>query len=1121
MSGALGSIARIGLTAAGYYFGGPLGAFVGSTAGSLLFPEKLPGAEGPRLGPDQGMTAASIGVGIPILFGTIDVNGIVIQDLGRVEHEETEGGKGASSQEVTTYSYTRTYAVLLADCSGDRPIAGILRIWRNAKLVMDLRPQQPGEEDDDYTVRQAATLGFLDKCAIYLGTDDQLPDPVLEAAVGVGLQPAYRHRAYIVLYDEDVTDNGGRTSQWKFEVNGTFSNSTVIEYTVGMLYPWLVEVDPRNPLNQHLYRNYLAPADPYATSQADAIVAMLAEGGDPAAGEPYTSAQYTNLIGWSLRASPDGDAVRVMYPAGAPDGAEDRAWLGLHFNQVLPSHPTLTYEIVLDDGVGGGIVCRNMLANAVSVGSGNFWWAGYQAIGDIDTASYQFGMFELRDFDAGSESGQLLVNNCINYPPDEGAHFPRAGLYYDGLLEAVRYPSAPTNPCDGRPALPENPDFCVLSDGSVIKDQPWVYTAGSFKYLRGYVIATGSEGLGYVAGEIISTPLGPVLPVGHANDTMAFWQAARDAAILAGESIPSTFDAQGDGNRRLTYPVLEDHAYTRTLESSEGVPLPVTLASIVTEICRRCRLSADRIDVQDLDETVPGYRVDRAGTSGRGAIDPLRQYGYFDCVDSDVLRFPTRGKAIVATLDEDTLGAHEPGQQAPEMVTPNRVEDVELPRKVLVRYPMPHADYNVGAQESPRQVSRGVSTAQVDVPIAMGDDKAKQMSDVLLGEVWIGRETYKLPITPRWLGLEAADAIEIPIGAETQRAVITSITGGFPGVLQAEAKRDDQSIYISTAAGVASGIRPQELGIAGLTLFAMIDGPAFDDGEDDAGFYVAAYGTGTRWRGASLYESTDAGANYSRVLSVANASTMGTIDEALPAGPWQIWDEVNTLTVTLGAGTLESRTTVAVLNGANAAFVGAPGRWELIQFRTATLVAPGQYDLSGLLRGRRGTEWAIGYSQAGDTFVLCSTLSRVTKSSSSIGQARLYKMVTSRTLIEAAEAEAFSAAGVALECYAPAHVTASRDAGGDITFHVTRRARLGPEWIDYADVPLHEDSERYSIDILDGADVVRVIESSTPDVLYSAADQTDDFGAPQSSVDVVAYQLSATVGRGYSTEATV
>ena len=45
--------------------------------------------------------------------------------------------------------------------------------------------------------------------------------------------------------------------------------------------------------------------------------------------------------------------------------------------------------------------------------------------------------------------------------------------------------------------------------------------------------------------------------------------------------------------------------------------------------------------------------------------------------------------------------------------------------------------------------------------------------------------------------------------------------------------------------------------------------------------------------------------------------------------------------------------------------------------------------------------------------------------------------------------------------------------------------------------------------------------TSTPSVLYAAADEIADFGAPQTALDMRVTQVSATVGRGFSVEATL
>ena len=67
------------------------------------------------------------------------------------------------------------------------------------------------------------------------------------------------------------------------------------------------------------------------------------------------------------------------------------------------------------------------------------------------------------------------------------------------------------------------------------------------------------------------------------------------------------------------------------------------------------------------------------------------------------------------------------------------------------------------------------------------------------------------------------------------------------------------------------------------------------------------------------------------------------------------------------------------------------------------------------------------------------------------------------------------------------------------------------------DVPLAEDSEAYEVEIRDGSTVKRTLTTSTTSVLYTAAQQTADWGAPLGpgqSLSIRIYQLSALIGRG-------
>jgi hypothetical protein len=222
--------------------------------------------------------------------------------------------------------------------------------------------------------------------------------------------------------------------------------------------------------------------------------------------------------------------------------------------------------------------------------------------------------------------------------------------------------------------------------------------------------------------------------------------------------------------------------------------------------------------------------------------------------------------------------------------------------------------------------------------------------------------------------------------------------------------------------------------------------------------------------------------------------------------------------VQLVRGSFAGDTPLNVLNGTNALLVGS----ELIQFTTAVQNADGSWTLSGLLRGRRGTEWAIASHAAGDLVLMPSTgVQRIQDRLAIVGQLHFKKGVTAGQDPSTVSAQDFTIAGNDLKPYAPVHIAGTRDGSNNLTATWIRRTRVGWMNLSQDPVPLSEDSEAYSINILNGSTVVRTITASSPTVAYSAADQTTDFGSAQASVSMKVYQMSAQVGRGFAGAAVV
>lgn len=551
----------------------------------------------------------------------------------------------------------------------------------------------------------------------------------------------------------------------------------------------------------------------------------------------------------------------------------------------------------------------------------------------------------------------------------------------------------------------------------------------------------------------------------------------------------------------------------------------VSIGSIVRDICARVGLTS--VITTDMDFiNVDGYAVTRV-MPARSAIDPLRSIGFFDPVEVDgAFKLVARGHDPQGLLKTDDMGACLTGSDPPPAVTTRKILDTDLPRSVRVTYVAPSRDYEDGQQSSqPRVNTLAVNDVDVQLVAAISDDQAAQIADILQADAWVSRWTHEIAVDREWLGLVPTDVILAPIEDRIYRLRVVSTNDQDVCIRTLQLCRD-LSDYVSLAVAAPVGRVPSIVAAVSATQLLMLDLPALVDTHDDAGFYMAARstGSGTSWRGCVVYKSVDGGSVYSPAASVTGAATVGTLVGPVPPGATSVFDDVNDIVVDIEDGkTLETRTVDAVLAGANAACIGADGRWEIVQFTTAELISGGtnRWRLTGLLRGRRGTEHNVGTSLTADTFVLLSdgAVARLTLANAEVGAARSYKAVSIGTPPTSAVPFSFTGHGQALAPFSPVDVTADIVAG-DVVITWTRRDRLGTMLQSGVALAMSEATESYSVDIIDATVsppvVKRTLTAATGTVTYTAAEQTADFGGAvtldQIAIDV--YQLSAVVGRG-------
>ena len=177
----------------GFWLGGGQGAALGWAIGSgYQAGENSPQQD--TIG-DLRVQTSTYGTTIPLVSGKQRVAGNVIWATDKTTRQVSQGGKGGGPDtSITAYNISMAIAI----CKG--PILGITRVWEDGKLTADVNGTQ---------TKLPGTL--------YLGTDAQTPDSVMESIEGVGNVPAYKGIAYMVLEDFDLGADG-RVPMFSFEV---------------------------------------------------------------------------------------------------------------------------------------------------------------------------------------------------------------------------------------------------------------------------------------------------------------------------------------------------------------------------------------------------------------------------------------------------------------------------------------------------------------------------------------------------------------------------------------------------------------------------------------------------------------------------------------------------------------------------------------------------------------------------------------------------------------------------------------------------------------------------------------------------------------------------------------
>jgi hypothetical protein len=143
---------------------------------------------------------------IPICYGTVRISGNIIwsTDLAEQTVDSTLRTRKSLTSSIkhrhVEYHYLASFAIAL--CEG--PIRSIDTIWINECKI----------EPDELNTK------------LYIGSEDQEPDPLIQKVEGIENTPAFRGLAYVVIEDFDLAPYGNKIPNFAFEVTTEFKHKT-------------------------------------------------------------------------------------------------------------------------------------------------------------------------------------------------------------------------------------------------------------------------------------------------------------------------------------------------------------------------------------------------------------------------------------------------------------------------------------------------------------------------------------------------------------------------------------------------------------------------------------------------------------------------------------------------------------------------------------------------------------------------------------------------------------------------------------------------------------------------------------------------------------------------------
>jgi hypothetical protein len=484
--------------------------------------------------------------------------------------------------------------------------------------------------------------------------------------------------------------------------------------------------------------------------------------------------------------------------------------------------------------------------------------------------------------------------------------------------------------------------------------------------------------------------------------------------------IDPLLDAHTPGNspayRGTTYVVLQDFNVTKfggQLPRFEAIltvnpsarPVGRTIYEITQKSVTNIGIEVDTTDIEDI--YVSGLMV-LGPTQLKNTVRQLMELYFLDAFETfrisdvgqvwPVLKFVQRKDVGALAIPYADVGANEEGSQEYDKQEIAVTDRRDLPTGLVLDFINASNEYQPGSfayTVRPANVMAD-TTVKVSTDLVLTPVQAQTLARQMFWTANVNHDQIRIKLPLKYSSVIPGDVVSWPMSGQDPDSVrfrVNKVSKGQNGILDLEGIIEDQNGYSQSFPVVYSSPLPRDPpGGVGTNMLYVLDMPSLFQGHATRFGIYTFVGIGVDRRPdeqpefpgdpeivepTAIYKSIDDGSNFVYVDTHTQAGVYGLAVTVLGNANDIAWDTFNTVDIDIADPTRMFLTNAAeetVGSGLrNQAILGN----EVIGFTTATLISPGRYRLSHLIRGRRDTISEAATHAVQEVFILLDNVTSI------------------------------------------------------------------------------------------------------------------------------------------------